>query len=90
MNTQIKELIEQQLQKEVQRLINKETRVFTLEYVSVDKVIRHLKDLGFKDNDDFSSNGWQYDFWLSMSHAEYGKANIAGSGYYGSVTVELY
>ena len=42
------------------------------------------KKLGFKDLDEFDSNGWQYDYWIEV---EFGEKEyiISGSGYYGNL-----
>ena len=45
-----------------------------------------LGERGWDTNDDFDSNGWQWDFWFTMSK-DNATVSISGCGYYGGLKV---
>ncbi len=67
--------------KQVIALLNGEFDAFkTGDLISPDKADQVLKSLGF-EQEDFDSNGWDWDFWMGYSKdgVEY---TLGGSGWY--------
>jgi len=88
MNT-IDELIKEELEAKIDQLLKGEINSYGAKYLYISQVKSELEKRGFKFNNDFDSNGFQYDFWFTMTHHTHGKMSIGGSGYYGGLTMAL-
>lgn len=58
---------------------------------SIEDIIETLKSLGYKEVA-FESNGWQYDFWISMNNSKMNKLKkicVTGSAYYGDLSITV-
>jgi hypothetical protein len=89
MSTQIKELIKQELEANVNQFLSKEINSFSMKYVNLDQVVNYLKSIGFVEHEELSTNGWQWDAWMGMKHPTFGVAKLSAEGYYGGVSVSI-
>jgi len=83
----IDEQIEYQVEQGIRKVLTDEQQSYSNKYTNPDTVKKYLLSLGFVDNHDFDTNGWQYDYWFSMYHDDHGKVTISGCGYYGGLTI---
>ncbi len=84
---EIQQLIIEDFNDNLSKFLTKEIKHFT-SHLSLDKAIKEMAKYGFVDQpDQFSSNGWQWDYWNYMIHPTIGKICLAGSGYYGGLTI---
>lgn len=85
---EIEKLIQNELEENIDKILTNKIKFYSCKYNNPAAIRKCLESLGFVDNEDFDTNGWQWDFWFSMKHPTYGKLNIAGSGYYGRISIE--
>ena len=60
---------------------------FKTTLVSPSKVIEFIEEKGGEQHTPFETNGWDWDYWIHVEHGGH-HYTVAGSGYYGGVTVE--
>ena len=53
-------------------------------------IIEYIESHGGKKHTLFETNGWDWDYWIYRIHVEHGGKDytVAGSGYYGGVSIE--
>lgn len=70
-------------EKEIDRVLSGETKSVTSEiWITPDNIHSYLEQKGF-DDQDFDSNGWDYDFWMTYTFKDK-RYTLSGSGWYGS------
>lgn len=47
---------------------------------------QYLESIGFEDNDELETNGWQVDYWNTFSKEDI-TLSVSGSMYYGNVNI---
>ena len=64
---------------------NKDGKSWEAGHVPIQEIINIMESEDWKE-EEFDSNGWQYDWWLTMSKGNI-VATFSGSGYYGGLSV---
>ncbi len=57
-------------------------KTFKSKYICPEMIKTYMLGCGWKDGDDFETNGWQYDWWMNFTKGDL-KYTAFGSGYYG-------
>ena len=76
------------IRKGIECLFQGEIEKLEIDCYSPSKIFKIIKSMGIEiDEDEFETNGWQYDYWQNITHNNK-KYVIHGSGYYGNLTIE--
>jgi len=64
---EIKYLVEKLMIKNINKVISGESVKEKLLYVRPEYVLAYLESIGAKENDEISTNGWEWDYWLTVT-----------------------
>jgi hypothetical protein len=70
----------------ISKFIASEEKSVKIPFTPLQEVIDIMEGLGFSETN-YENNGWQVDFWYSMSHDDHGKYAITGSLFYGDMSI---
>lgn len=71
----------------ISRIEEKKEIVFE-DYMPPAKIVSYLERMDFIESQEFDTNGWDYDWWLTYSKGDL-NLSFRGSGYYGRCSVWL-
>lgn len=72
---------------DLEDLLNGEIQKFSADCLCIGDIESHLGEIGIS-NDDFESNGWEFDYWCTYAIKDR-KLCISGSGYYGGIHITI-
>jgi hypothetical protein len=78
---EIRDFVLSEMEKKIKSVLDGEKTEVTLYYVRPNDVIRCVEKLGGKDEEEFDSNGWQWDYWLYFTYKD-NRYSLGGDGYY--------
>ena len=78
-NVQVKLWMEEGIQK----VLNGKVESIELPHARPGNVIKYLESIGCEDCDEMDTNGWQWDYWLTV-RMKGNKYMLSGDGYYES------
>ena len=79
---EIKSKVKEAMIQDIQSVLDGTIKQIGLLYVRPNDIIVYIESIGGKNNDDFETNGWQWDYWLTLT-IDNKKYSISGDGYYG-------
>ena len=79
----IKEIIKLEVEEFLQNQNQRKLEFSNLAYHFIEEAIEAL---GYSDNDDLDTNGWQVDYWNTFSNGD-NHLSVSGSMYYGDMTI---
>ena len=82
----MKEVIIESMKTSIKKLLDDDSDMVKLPGIFPNDVIEFVeKELGGKHNEDWETNGWQWDYWINfkINDKEY---TLSGDGYYGTPT----
>ena len=81
MKDELKKQVKDLMIQDIQSVINGEKENVSLLYTRPNDIIKYIKSLGGSSQDDFDTNGWQWDYWFNIT-LDGNKYSVSGDGYY--------
>jgi hypothetical protein len=67
-------------------LFNDEIQNISIDCFCPSRVVSILNCMGANVDEDFDTNGWQYDYWIKFTFKDR-RYQVSGSGYYGNMVI---
>jgi len=88
-NYPTKEQLLEDFKENLNLLLTKQIEEFDASFLSPNDAVSYLEENGFKEYKELSTNGWDWDYWITYKDKKENKVLISGSGYYGTMTISF-